>query len=76
MNQINLEAYYKTIKKKTGKTPADFKELAINKGYVENGVLKPSVKATEVIAWLKADFGLGHGHGLALYHSFKDADNQ
>ncbi len=71
MNKINLTAYYATIKKKTGKTPADFKELAIRQGYFENGVLKPTVKAAGVIAWLKKDFGLGHGHSLAIYHSFK-----
>jgi hypothetical protein len=74
MNQINLTAYYATIKKKTGKTPADFKALAIAKGYFDNGILKPTVKAAEVIAWLKTDFGLGHGHGLAIYHSLKDAE--
>ena len=72
MNQINITAYYATIKKKTGKTPADFKELAMAKGYLENGILKPSIKAAEVIAWLKADFDLGHGHGLAIYHSLKE----
>lgn len=74
MNQINLTAYYATIKKKTGKTPEDFKALAITKGYFENGILKPGIKAAEVIAWLKADFGLGHGHSLAIYHSFKDVE--
>ncbi|RWY51255.1 DUF4287 domain-containing protein [Mucilaginibacter gilvus] len=74
MNKINLTAYYATIKKKTGKTPADFKELAIAKGYFENGTLKPTVKPAEVIAWLKADFELGHGHGLAIYHSMKDSE--
>ena len=72
MNQINLTAYYETIKKKTGKSPADFKKLAEEKGFVVDGDLKPGVKAGEVIAWLKADFKLGHGHGLALYHSFKE----
>jgi hypothetical protein len=44
----------------------------MEKGYLEKGVLKPSVKAAEVIAWLKADFELGHGHGLAIYHAIKD----
>ncbi len=72
MNKINLTAYYATIKKKTGKTPADFKALAIEKGYFEDGLLKSTVKPAEVIAWLKADFELGHGHGLAIYHSLKD----
>lgn len=60
------------IKINTGKTPADFKKIAITKGYFEKGKLKDSVKAGEVIAWLKKDFDLGHGHSLAIYHSFKD----
>lgn len=69
---IPLETYFANIKTKTGKTPADFKEIAIIKGYFENGILKPTVKAGEVIAWLKKDFALGHGHALAIYHSFKE----
>ena len=71
MNAINLSAYYKTIKQKTGKSPEDFKKLASLKGFVVDGNLKPEVKPMEVIDWLKAEFGLGRGHGLALYHSFK-----
>jgi hypothetical protein len=74
MNQINLEAYYKTIEKKTGKSPADFRKLASEKGFVVGGVLKPAVKATEVMDWLKADFKLGRGHGLALYHFLKEGE--
>ncbi len=70
-NKIPLQTYFANIKAKTGKTPADFKEIAMAKGYFENGVLKPTVKAGEVIAWLKKDFALGHGHALAIYHSFK-----
>jgi hypothetical protein len=71
MNKINLQAYFATIKKKTGKTPADFKQLAEQKGFVINGVIKPGLKAAEVIAWVKQDFDLGHGHGLAIYHSIQ-----
>ncbi len=70
MSRINLPVYFDNIKKKTGKTPADFKKIAITKGYFEKDVL--TVKAGEVIAWLKKDFDLGHGHSLAIYHSFKD----
>ena len=71
-NKISLEKYFENIKIKTGKTPADFKKIAITKGYFENGLLKASVKAGEVIAWLKKEFDLGHGHSLAIYHTFKD----
>lgn len=68
---IDLQTYIGNIKKKTGKTPADFKKLATAKGYFENGVMKPTVKATAVMAWLKEDFELGRGHALAIYHILK-----
>lgn len=70
-NKVPIQTYFENIEKKTGKTPADFKEIAITKGYFEEGILKPGVKAGEVIAWLKKDFGLGHGHAMAIYHAFK-----
>lgn len=72
MNMINLQAYYDNIKKKTGKTPDDFKKLAEKKGFIVNGNIHPTVKAGEVMSWLKDDFKLGRGHALALYHSFKE----
>ncbi|MBC8042335.1 MAG: DUF4287 domain-containing protein, partial [Rhizobacter sp.] len=49
-------------KTKTGKTPEDFKKLAEKKG-----LLKPDVKAGEIVAWLKKDFDLGRGHAMAVY---------
>jgi hypothetical protein len=70
-NKVRVQTYFETIRKKTGKSPVDFRELGIAKGVFENGALKPTVKAGEVIAWLKKDFALGHGHSLALYHFIK-----
>ena len=72
MSIINLQAYFDTIKKKTGKTPADFKKLAEQKGFIIDGNLKPGIKAGEIFTWLKEDFGLGRGHGMAIYHSLKE----
>ncbi|MBC7398648.1 MAG: DUF4287 domain-containing protein [Mucilaginibacter sp.] len=69
---MNLTAYFETIKKKTGKTLADFKTQAEQKGLMADGVLKPTVKATEVFNWLKDEYGLGRGHGMAIYHSLRD----
>jgi hypothetical protein len=65
------QGYLKTIKEKTGKGPEDFRSLATAKGYVENGTLKTTVKATEITNWLKADFKLGHGHAMAIYALLK-----
>jgi hypothetical protein len=63
---MSFQAYLDNIKAKTGKTPADFKKLA-----KEKGLFKPDMKAGEIIAWLKKDFGLGHGHSMAIYAAFK-----
>jgi hypothetical protein len=63
---MSFQAYLETIQRKTGKTPADLRALAAEKGFTEGGVLKPTVKAGAVLAWLAQDFGLGHGHGMAI----------
>jgi len=63
---MSFQAYLDNIQAKTGKTPADFRRLATEKGFAEDGELKPGVKAGAVVAWLKADFGLGHGHAMAI----------
>ena len=59
------------IKTKTGKSPDDFKKLAEKKGFLQKGKLNPNVKAGEIVAWLKKDFELGHGHAMALFALFK-----
>ncbi|WP_259014287.1 DUF4287 domain-containing protein [Emticicia fluvialis] len=59
---MSFQAYIDNIQKKTGKTPEDFKKLAEAKG-----LLRPDVKAGEIVGWLKADFDLGHGHAMAIY---------
>jgi hypothetical protein len=63
---MSFQAYLDTIKAKTGKTPEDFKKIAQKKG-----LLKPDTKAGEIVAWLKQDFQLGHGHAMAIYTVFK-----
>jgi len=56
---MSFQAYLDNIQKKTGKTPDDFKAMAAEKGLT---------KAGEITAWLKADFGLGPGHAMAIVH--------
>lgn len=68
---MSFQAYIDNIKAKTGKTPDDFKKLAEKKGFMEKGQLVKTVKATEVTAWLKEEFDLGHGHAMAIYAVFK-----
>jgi len=63
---MSFQAYLDNIQAKTGKSPADFKQLAAKKGYMTGGLLSADRKAGEIIAWLKQDFGLGHGHAMAI----------
>jgi len=64
---MSFQAYLDNIKAKTGKTPENFKTLA-----VKAGVYKRDMKAAELVAWLKQEFGLGHGHAMAIWAVFKE----
>jgi len=68
---MSFQAYIDNIKAKTGKSPEDFKKLAEQKGFLKNGALVSTVKATEITNWLKSEFALGHGHAMAIYALFK-----
>ena len=68
---MSFQAYIDNIKSKTGLSPADFKKKAEEKGFVDKGVLKPETKATAVTDWLKSEYGLGHGHAMAIWATLK-----
>lgn len=54
---MTFQAYLDTIKAKTGKTVADFRKLAAQ---------KKLTTYKDMMAWLKTDFGLGHGHANVI----------
>ncbi|RKS22393.1 uncharacterized protein DUF4287 [Arthrobacter sp. AG1021] len=60
---MSFQAYLDTIEKKTGLTPRQLVELAAAKGLDQ-----PGVKAGEILAWLKDEYQLGRGHGMALVY--------
>lgn len=60
---MSFQAYLDTIEKKTGLTPRQLVDIAH-----ERGLDAPGVKAGEILAWLKDDYDLGRGHGMALVH--------
>lgn len=62
---MSFQAYLDNIEKQTGKTPNDFIELAKQKGY------SSETKSGEIATWLKEDYGLGHGHAMAMVHVIK-----
>ena len=61
---MTYKAYIDNIKLQTGKTPEDFVELAKIKGFIVNG--KTVAKHGDMLAWLKSEMGLGHGHANAI----------
>jgi Domain of unknown function (DUF4287) len=63
---MTFQAYLDNIHQKTGKTPADFHALA-----KKAGPAGPELTASQLVAWLKKEFGLGHGHSMALWAVFK-----
>lgn len=56
---MTFQAYLDNVQAKTGKTPDDFQAEAAAKGLTSHG---------EIMAWLKNDYGLGHGHATAITH--------
>jgi hypothetical protein len=64
---MTFQAYIDTIKTKTGKSPEQLKAAA-----TKAGVYSPTMKAAELVAWLKQEFELGHGHAMAIWAVWKD----
>ena len=67
---MSFQAYLDTIEKKTGLTPRQLLEIAREKGLGQEGV-----KAAEILDWLKEDYQLGRGHGMALVHVIQKGPN-
>lgn len=38
---------------------------------LESGLMGPDAKAMQIVGWLKKDFGLGHGHAMAIWCAFQ-----
>ena len=64
---MSFQACLDNIKAKTGKTPEDLRRLA-----AKAGVYKADMKAGDLVAWLKKEFQLGHGHSMAIWAVFKN----
>ena len=65
---MSFQAYIDNIYAKTGKKPEDFLKDAKAKGMVG-----PDIKVVEIIKWLKAEYGLGQGHAMAIVLTFRNA---
>lgn len=54
-----FQTYLDNAERQTGITPRGFLDLAAEQGLAD-------AKAGEVVAWLKTEHGLGHGHAANL----------
>ena len=59
---MSFQAYLDAVETKTGLTPRQLVELAREKGFDE------TTKATPILEWLKTEYDLGRGHGMAMVH--------
>lgn len=59
---MSFQAYLDAVEDKTGLTPRRLVELAKEKGFGEG------TKAGPILEWLKDDYDLGRGHGMAIVH--------
>ncbi|MEN9407468.1 MAG: hypothetical protein RLZZ455_684 [Candidatus Parcubacteria bacterium] len=63
---MSFQTYLDNIEEKTGKTPHEFIVIAKAKGFDKD------TKAGEILGWLKDDYGLGRGHGMAIVYVIKN----
>lgn len=64
---MSFQAYLDNNEEKTGKTPNDFIAMAKDRGFDA-----PGTKAGVIVDWLKANYGLGRGHAMALVYVIKN----
>lgn len=60
---MSFQAYLDAVEQKTGLTPRQLVAIAH-----EKGLDAPGTKAGAILAWLKEDYDLGRGHGMAMVH--------
>lgn len=59
---MSFQAYLDAVEDQTGHTPRELVALAQERGF------DSSTKAGPILEWLKEDYGLGRGHGMAMVH--------
>jgi hypothetical protein len=73
---VSFQAYLDNIEAKTGKSPDQFRRWGKDKGFSTGSGLAAGVKAGAIVAALKEEFGLGHGHAMAIVALLKSAKQE
>ncbi len=63
---MSFQAYLDNIEARTGKTPEQFRSWGVERGFATGQGLADGVKAGAIVAALKDEFSLGHGHAMAI----------
>lgn len=63
---MSFQAYLDNAEAKSGRTPRELIALAHEQGF------DADTKAAPILAWLKDDYDLGRGHGMAIVHVIKN----
>ena len=64
---MTFAAYLTAIKTRTGRTPEQLKGDA-----EKAGIYNANMKAAQMVAWLKEEHDLGHGHSMAVWAVWKE----
>lgn len=70
---MSFQAYIDNIQAKTGRNPEQFRRWGLENGFSDGTRLAADVKVGTIVAALKAEFGLGHGHAMAIVALLKGA---
>ena len=70
---MSFQAYLDNIETKTGKNPDQFRQWGADKGFSTQTGLTAGVRAGVIVSALKHEFGLGHGHAMAIVALLKGA---
>ncbi len=63
---MSFQAYLDNIEARTGKTPDQFRQWGVDRGFSTGQGLAEGMKAGVIVAALKDEFSLGHGHAMAI----------
>jgi hypothetical protein len=72
---VSFQAYLDNIETKTGRGPDQFRAWGVERGFSTGQGLADGVKVGAIVAALKDEFGLGHGHAMAIVALLKGKKN-
>lgn len=73
---MSFQAYLDNIQAKTGRSPNQFRQWGKDKGFSTGTGLAAGMKVGVIVAALKEEFGLGHGHAMAIVALLKGATKE